>query len=45
MIGGIKAQTERALLNVKAILSDQGLTLANVVKTTVFLTDLADSCP
>ena len=40
--GDIKAQTERALQNVQAILDDQGLTFANVVKTTVFLTDLGD---
>src|SRR5437879_9572691 len=40
--GDIKAQTERVLQNVKAILDDQGLTFANVVKSTVFLTDLAD---
>jgi 2-iminobutanoate/2-iminopropanoate deaminase len=38
--GDIKAQTERVLLNVKAILDDQGLTFANVLKSTVFLTDL-----
>ena len=40
--GDIKAQTERALQNVKAILDDQNLTFANVVKSTVFLTDLAN---
>jgi 2-iminobutanoate/2-iminopropanoate deaminase len=40
--GGIKAQTERALENVRTILEDQKLTFANVVKSTVFLTDLAD---
>ena len=40
--GDIKAQTERVLLNVKAILDDQKLTFANVVKSTVFLTDLKD---
>ena len=40
--GDIKAQTERVLQNVKAILDDQGLTFANVVKSTVFLTDLAN---
>jgi 2-iminobutanoate/2-iminopropanoate deaminase len=40
--GGIKAQTARALENVRAILEDQKLTFANVVKSTVFLTDLAD---
>jgi len=30
------------LQNVKAILDDQGLTFANVVKSTVFMTNLAD---
>src|SRR5512147_1349362 len=40
--GDIKAQTERALQNVKAILDDQDMTFANVVKSTVFLTNLAD---
>src|SRR5437763_855422 len=40
--GNIKAQTERVLENVKAILEDQKLTFANVVKSTVFLTNLAD---
>jgi 2-iminobutanoate/2-iminopropanoate deaminase len=40
--GDIKAQTERVLLNVQAILEDQHLTFANVVKSTVFLTNLAD---
>ena len=40
--GDIKAQTGRVLQNVKAILDDQGLTFANVVKSTVFLTDLAN---
>src|ERR1700744_4815825 len=40
--GDIKVQTERVLENVKAILEDQKLTFANVVKSTVFLTNLAD---
>ncbi len=40
--GDIKAQTERVLQNIQAILDDQQLTFANVVKTTVFLTNLAD---
>jgi 2-iminobutanoate/2-iminopropanoate deaminase len=40
--GDIRAQTERVLQNVKAILDDQNLTFANVVKSTVFLTNLAD---
>ena len=40
--GDVKVQTERVLQNVKIILDDQGLTFANVVKSTVFLTNLAD---
>jgi 2-iminobutanoate/2-iminopropanoate deaminase len=40
--GDIKAQTERVLENVKTILDDQKLTFSNVVKSTVFLTNLAD---
>ena len=40
--GDIKVQTERVLQNIKAILDDQKLTFANVVKSTVFLTDLAN---
>jgi 2-iminobutanoate/2-iminopropanoate deaminase len=39
---GIKAQAERALQNVGIILEDQNLSLANVVKTTVFMTNLGD---
>ena len=40
--GDIKAQTERVLLNLKAILDDQKLGFGNVVKSTVFMTNLAD---
>ena len=40
--GDIKAQTERVLENVKAILEDQKLGFPNVIKSTVFLTNLAD---
>jgi 2-iminobutanoate/2-iminopropanoate deaminase len=40
--GDIKVQAERALENVKTILGDQKLTFANVVKSTVFLTNMAD---
>jgi 2-iminobutanoate/2-iminopropanoate deaminase len=40
--GDIKAQTQRVLENVKAILDDQGLTFGNVVKSTVFMVNLAD---
>ena len=42
LTGDIKVQTERVLENVKAILDDQKLTFANVVKSTVFMTNLAD---
>jgi 2-iminobutanoate/2-iminopropanoate deaminase len=38
----IKSQTDRVLQNVKAILDDQNLTFANVVKSTVFMTNLGD---
>lgn len=40
--GDIKAQTERVLENVKAILEDQKLSFADVVKSTVFMTNLGD---
>src|ERR1044071_10293223 len=40
--GYIKAQTTRVLENVKIILEDQKLSFTNVVKSTVFLTNLAD---
>src|SRR5215212_5844259 len=40
--GGIDAQTERVLENIKIVLADQGLTFSNVVKTTVFMTNLGD---
>lgn len=38
--GGIKEQTHQALLNVKAILEEAGLTMRDVVKTTVFMADM-----
>ena len=40
--GDIKAQTTRVLENVKAILEDQKLSFAHVVKSTVFMTNLGD---
>jgi 2-iminobutanoate/2-iminopropanoate deaminase len=40
--GGIEAQTERVLKNLEAVLSAGGSTLATVVKTTVYLADMAD---
>jgi 2-iminobutanoate/2-iminopropanoate deaminase len=40
--GGVTAETERALLNIGAVLDAAGSSLQNVVKTTVFLKDLQD---
>lgn len=40
--GGIKEQTRQSLKNVQAILESAGLSMANVVKTTVFLADMGD---
>ena len=40
--GGIKEQTRQSLLNVQAILEEAGLTMSNVIKTTVFMADMAD---
>jgi 2-iminobutanoate/2-iminopropanoate deaminase len=40
--GDIATQTEQALLNLAAILEEAGSSLANLVKTSVFLQDLGD---
>ena len=40
--GGIKEQTRQSLLNVKAILEEAGLTMRDVIKTTVFMADMND---
>jgi 2-iminobutanoate/2-iminopropanoate deaminase len=40
--GGIAEQTEQVLLNIRAILQAGGLDMANVIKTTVFLVDMAE---
>ena len=40
--GGIEAQANRVLANIKAILESIGHTMDDVVKTTVFVTDLSD---
>ena len=45
MPDGIKEQTAQSLANVKAILAEAGLSPANVVKTTVFLSDMANFAP
>ena len=40
--GGIKEQTRQSLGNVKAIMEEAGLSMSNVVKTTVFMADMND---
>src|ERR1051325_2433057 len=40
--GGIEVQTRRVLDNIAAVLRAEGLSLNHVVKTTIFLVDLAD---
>lgn len=40
--GGIKELTAQSLTNIKNILAEAGLTMDNVVKTSVFLADMAD---
>ena len=40
--GGVRELTRRSLTNIKNILAATGLTMEHVVKTTVFLADMAD---
>jgi 2-iminobutanoate/2-iminopropanoate deaminase len=40
--GGLEAQTERAFKNLAAVLDAAGCSMADVVKTTCFLADIAD---
>ena len=42
LVDGIEAQAERALRNLAAVLDAAGTTFADVVKTTIFLADMAD---
>ncbi len=42
---GIKAQTAQSIANIKAILAEAGMTFDNVVKTTVFLSDMNNFVP
>ena len=41
MAEGIEEQAKQSLSNIKHILEEAGLTMANVVKTTVFLADMS----
>jgi 2-iminobutanoate/2-iminopropanoate deaminase len=40
--GGVAEQTERVMLNLGAVLAAAGMGFGNVVKTTVFLVDMAE---
>ena len=40
--GGVVAQAQQSLKNIEALLAAAGATFDNVVKTTVFLADIAD---
>lgn len=41
LLEGVEDQAERALLNLEAVLRAAGLTMADVVKTSIFLADLS----
>lgn len=41
-LGGVEAQTRQVLVNVEALLRSQGLGMDAIVKTTLFLTNMAD---
>ena len=43
--GDIQGQTEQVIKNIQSILAEHGCTLADVVKSTVFLADIADFAP
>lgn len=42
LCSGVEAQTRQSLMNLSAILQSNGMSLANIVKTTVFVSDLND---
>jgi len=42
ILGEIKAETKQVMENVKGILTDAGMDFSNIVKTTIFLTDMND---
>jgi len=43
--GGIEPETERVMANLSAVLDAAGCSWADVVKTTIFLVDMADFAP
>jgi len=42
LVEGVAAQTKQVLANLDAVLAAAGVTLGDVVKTTVYLVDMAD---
>jgi 2-iminobutanoate/2-iminopropanoate deaminase len=42
LVAGLEAQAERTMANLEAVLASAGMTFADVVKTTIFLVDMAD---
>ena len=42
LVEGVEAQAERSLQNLASVLDAAGLAMADVVKTTIFLADIAD---
>ncbi|GAB4294731.1 MAG: RidA family protein [Desulfuromonadia bacterium] len=42
VVGGVEAETERVLKNLVAVLEGAGGTLADVVRTTIYLVDIGD---
>ena len=40
--GGVVAETRQAMENMRALLEGEGASLSDIVKTTVFLVDIAD---
>jgi len=42
LVEGVEAQAERSMQNLTAVLAAAGLSMADVVKTTIFLADMGD---
>lgn len=42
LVEGVGAQARQVLVNIKTVLEEMGLSLANLLKVTIFLTDLAN---
>jgi len=42
LVEGVGAQARQSIANIKTVLEEMGLSLANLLKVTIFLTDLAN---